>query len=299
MKTVKAPREVREIIDRLKRDGASVGLIPTMGALHEGHASLVRLARSRSGFVVASIFVNPKQFGPREDRGRYPRAFDGDCRLLESLGCDLLFHPADGDLYSHADRTRVAVEGLSDVLCGTSRSGHFHGVTLVVAKLFNIVRPDEAYFGQKDAQQAVIIQRMAADLDVPVRIVLGPTIREADGLAMSSRNVYLDDSSRASAPAIYRSLRAAKERVEAGDRDPVAVAAGVARMMREGGFEVEYASVVDGAALEAIERIEGIVLIACAGKIGGTRLIDNIALRVAGTKVEEILLMFPEWSRYA
>ena len=299
MKTVKAPREVREIIDRLKRDGASVGLVPTMGALHEGHASLVRLARSRSGFVVASIFVNPKQFGPREDLGRYPRSFDEDRRLLESLGCDLLFSPDDRDLYSQADRTRVAVEGLSGVLCGVSRSGHFDGVTLVVAKLFNIVRPDEAYFGQKDAQQAVIIQRMAADLDVPVRIVLGPTVREADGLAMSSRNVYLDDSSRASAPAIYRSLRAAKERIEAGDRDPVAVAAGVARMMREGGFDVEYASVVDGAALEAIERIEGIVLIACAGRIGGTRLIDNVALRVAGTKVEEILLMFPEWSRYA
>ncbi|MGD1048346.1 MAG: pantoate--beta-alanine ligase [Candidatus Krumholzibacteriaceae bacterium] len=299
MKTVKAPREVREITDRLKRDGASVGLVPTMGALHEGHASLVRLARSRSDFVVASIFVNPKQFGPREDLGRYPRSFDGDRRLLESLGCDLLFAPADRDLYSSGDRTRVAVEGLSDALCGASRAGHFHGVTLVVAKLFNIVRPDEAYFGQKDAQQAVIIQRMAADLDVPVRIVLGPTIREADGLAMSSRNVYLDDSSRASAPAIYRSLRAAKERIEAGDRDPVAVAAGVARMMREGGFDVEYASVVDGAALGAIERIEGIVLVACAGSIGGTRLIDNIALRVAGTKVEEILLMFPEWSRYA
>jgi pantoate--beta-alanine ligase len=299
MKTVKAPREVREIIDRLKRDGASVGLVPTMGALHEGHASLVRLARSHCRFVVASIFVNPKQFGPKEDIGRYPRSFDEDRRLLESLGCDLLFSPADGDLYSRADRTRVTVGGLSDVLCGASRSGHFHGVTLVVAKLFNIVRPDEAYFGQKDAQQAVIIQRMAADLDVPVRIVLGPTIREADGLAMSSRNVYLDDSSRASAPAIYRSLRAAKERIETGDRDPVAVAAGVARMMREGGFEVEYASVVDGAALEAIERIEGIVLIACAGRIGGTRLIDNIALRVAGPKVEEILLMFPEWSRYA
>jgi len=299
MKTVKAPREVREIIDRLKRDGASIGLVPTMGALHEGHASLVRLARSRSRFVVASVFVNPKQFGPREDLGRYPRSFDEDRRLLENLGCDLLFHPVDGDLYSHADRTRVAVDGLSDALCGASRSGHFHGVTLVVAKLFNIVRPDEAYLGQKDAQQAVIIQRMAADLDVPVRIVLGPTIREADGLAMSSRNVYLDESSRARAPAIYRSLRAAKERVGAGDRDPVAVAAGVARMMREGGIEVEYASVVDGATLEAIERIDGVVLIACAGRIGGTRLIDNVALKVAGTKVEEILLMFPEWSRYA
>jgi pantoate--beta-alanine ligase len=299
MKIVKAPREVRKIIDRLRRDDVSVGLVPTMGALHEGHASLVRLSRSRSGFVVVSLFVNPKQFGPSEDLGRYPRSFDDDRRLLESLECDVLFHPGDQDLYSRADRTRVSVEGLSDVLCGASRSSHFNGVALIVAKLFNIVRPDEAYFGQKDAQQAVIIQRMAADLDFPVRIVLGPTIREADGLAMSSRNVYLDRSSRASAPAMYRSLRAAKERIEAGDRDPVAIAAEVSRLMGEGGFEVEYASVVDGGTLGAVERIEGVVLIACAGRIGGTRLIDNIALRVAGTKVEEILLTFPEWSRYA
>jgi pantoate--beta-alanine ligase len=299
MKTLTSPREVRAAVDEARAARLRVGFVPTMGALHEGHASLVRTARSRTSFVIASIFVNPKQFGPREDLARYPRPIERDIRFLEELGCDLLFHPGERDLYSSADRTRITVEGLSDGLCGASRAGHFQGVVLVVAKLLNIVRPDEAYFGQKDAQQAVIIQRMAADLDIPVHIVLGPTVREPDGLAMSSRNAYLDDAARARASAIYRALRAARERVEAGERSAGAVCGMMASAMREGGIDVEYAAVVDGATLSTLERIEGTVLLACAGRIGGVRLIDNVALRVSGGTVEETLLEFPRWSRYA
>jgi pantoate--beta-alanine ligase len=299
MKIVTTPREVREIVGRARSAGVRVGFVPTMGALHEGHASLVRMARARTSYVVASIFVNPRQFGPKEDLARYPRTFEADRRLLEDLGCDLLFLPAASDLYSPADRTMVSVEGLSDVLCGAARIGHFQGVILIVAKLFNIVGSDEAYFGQKDAQQAVVIQRMAADLDFPVSIVLGPTVREADGLAMSSRNVYLDAASRMKAPVIYRSICAARGRIEAGERNPTPLGAMMASFMREGGIDVEYAVVVDGGTLRTIERIEGTVLIAAAGAIAGTRLIDNVALRVSGSEVEETTLAFPEWSRYA
>ena len=299
MKIVTAPREARRTTDEIRKAGARIGFVPTMGALHEGHASLVRMARARTGFVVASIFVNPKQFGPREDFSRYPRTFEADSGMLADLGCDLLFHPGGADLYSPADRTRISVEGMSDVLCGASRRDHFDGVALVVAKLLNIVGPDEAFFGQKDAQQALVIQRMAADLDFPVAILLGPTVREADGLAMSSRNRYLDPEARAKAPAMYAGLAAARTRIEAGERAPAPLAALMSGTMRAAGFDVEYASVVDGAALMPLERIEGTVLLACAGRIGGTRLIDNVALRVSGTKVEEIVLEFPEWSRYA
>jgi len=299
MKTVTTPREARRTIDEVKKTGARIGFVPTMGALHEGHASLVRMARARTGFVVASIFVNPKQFGPKEDLSRYPRTFEADSSMLGDLGCDLLFYPNDADLYSLADRTRISVEGVSDVLCGAARRGHFHAVALVVAKLFNIIGPDEAFFGQKDAQQAIVIQRMAVDLDFPVTILLGPTVREADGLAMSSRNRYLDPEARSKAPAMYAGLAAARTRIGAGERDPVPLAAMMTGTMRAAGFDVEYASVVDGATLGPVERIEGTVLLACAGRIGGTRLIDNVALRVSGAKVDEIVLEFPEWSRYA
>lgn len=299
MKTVTTPREARRTVDEVRKTGARIGFVPTMGALHEGHASLIRMARARTGCVVASIFVNPKQFGPREDFSRYPRTFEVDRRMLGDLGCDILFHPDAADLYSPADRTRISVEGISDLLCGAARHGHFHGVALVVAKLLNIIGPDEAFFGQKDAQQALVIQRMAADLDFPVSIRLGPTVREADGLAMSSRNRYLDPEARAKAPAMYAGLSAARAAVEAGERDPGPLDAMMAGTMRAAGFDVEYACAVDGATLGPLARIEGTVLLACAGRIGGTRLIDNVALRVSGAKVEEIVLEFTEWSRYA
>ncbi len=299
MKIVTTPREVRRTVDEIRKAGARVGFVPTMGALHEGHASLVRMARAHTDYVVASIFVNPKQFGPKEDFSRYPRSFEADRSMLEDLGCDLLFHPDGADLYSAADRTRISVGGLSDVLCGAARRDHFQGVALVVAKLFNIIGPDAAFFGQKDAQQALVIQRMAADLDFPVAIRLGPTVREADGLAMSSRNRYLDPEARAKAPAMYAGLAAARAAIEAGERDPAPLAAMMTDTMRAAGFDVEYASAVDGATLGPLERIGGAVLLACAGRIGGTRLIDNVALSVSDGKVEEIVLEFPEWSRYA
>ncbi len=219
--------------------------------------------------------------------------------MLGNLGCDLLFHPDGADLYSAADRTRISVEGISDVLCGSSRRDHFQGVALVVAKLFNIIGPDEAFFGQKDAQQALVIQRMAADLDFRVAIRLGPTVREADGLAMSSRNRYLDPEARAKAPSMYAGLVSARRGIEAGERVPAPLAGMMTGAMRAAGFDVEYAAVLDGAALGPLERIEGTVLLACAGRIGGTRLIDNVALRVSDGRVEEIVLEFPEWSRYA
>lgn len=298
MKIIESPKQVRGECVAARHRGAKIGLVPTMGALHDGHASLVRLARERCSFVVVSIFVNPKQFGPNEDFARYPRTMNRDSQLLRRLGCDLLFAPSEKDLYSSHDRTRISIEGLSDVLCGSVRRGHFDGVALVVAKLLNIVGPDEAFFGQKDAQQAVIIQRMVADLDIPVKVVIGPTIREPDGLAMSSRNAYLDADTRSKAPAMYGALLEAKKRIEKGARSSAAIKSLIESRMRNAGFDVDYAEVVNGETLEPIENISGKVLIACAGRLGGTRLIDNVALKVLGERVEEILLEFPEWSRY-
>jgi pantoate--beta-alanine ligase len=298
MLTVRTPAEVRGAVGGIKRRGKVVGFVPTMGGLHDGHASLVRLARDRTDFVVASIFVNPKQFGPREDLARYPRDEQRDREILEGLGCDLLFAPSTNAVYSPADRTRVHVEGLSEVLCGSTRIGHFDGVALIVAKLFNIVQPDIAFFGQKDAQQAVVIQRMAADLDFPVRILLGPTIRETDGLAMSSRNTYLSGEARVRAAELYRALRGARRGIEEGDRDPRALERGMRETLARAGFDVDYAAIVDAETLRPLETLEGRILVAAAGRIGGTRLIDNIALDCRGDAVKEILLEFPEWRRY-
>lgn len=289
---------MREILQGVRRAGRRIGFVPTMGALHEGHNSLIRMARERTEYVVVSIYVNPRQFGPGEDLASYPRVEERDCIILEGLGCDLAFLPSDRELYSPSDSTRISVGGLSETLCGVFRSGHFDGVALVVAKLFNIVQPDIAFFGQKDAQQAVIIQRMTADLDFPVGIVLGPTVREPDGLAMSSRNSYLKEDERRQAAAIYGALVGARSSIEEGWRDPGRLKSALRRMIGDAGIEVEYAEIVDGATLKPVSGIEGTVLVAVAGRLGGTRLIDNIALRVTGDRVEEILLEFPEWSRY-
>ncbi len=298
MKTVKTPAAVREALSDVRLAGKRIGLVPTMGALHGGHTGLVRMARGRTDCVVVSIFVNPKQFAPREDFERYPRDEAGDAAILMELGCDLLFLPSEEDLFSPMDRTRIAVGDLSDVLCGLARPGHFQGVALIVAKLFNIVQPDEAFFGQKDAQQAVIIQRMAADLDFPVRIKLGPTARETDGLALSSRNRYLNRNERNRATALFAGLHDAKTRIERGERRAGVVRDALRRIMEGAGFDVEYADVVDGERLTPLERIEGTVLVAVAGRLGETRLIDNIALSVREEYVEEIVLEFPAWSRY-
>jgi len=298
MKKATSPAEAAAYLAEARSRGLSIGLVPTMGALHEGHLSLVRMSLERSGLTAVSLFVNPKQFGEGEDLDRYPRTEEQDAGLLEELGCGLLFMPAADSLYSEADRTSVSVRELGDGLCGASRPGHFDGVLLVVAKLFNIIRPDFAFFGQKDAQQAVIIQRMAADLDFPVRILLGPTVREDDGLAMSSRNRYLSGKERALAPAMRGGLLDAAEAIGKGERDAKRIRDIVTARMKEAGFEIDYVELVDGATLRSLERAEGTVLLAAAGKLGTTRLIDNIALRIGTEGASETLLEFPEWSRY-
>jgi pantoate--beta-alanine ligase len=298
MKKATSAADAAGIIAEAKRKGLSIGLVPTMGALHEGHLSLVRMSRESSDFTAVSLFVNPKQFGPSEDLDKYPRKEDQDEKLLEELGVDLLFMPEKDSLYSDSDSTRISMNNLGDHLCGASRPGHFDGVLLIVAKLFNIISPDHAWFGQKDAQQAVIIQRMAADLDFKVRIYLGPTIREPDGLAMSSRNSYLSEEERKRAPAIRKGLLRAAEALEKGERDPKKLTNTVKTLMTNSGFEIDYVELVDGATLQPAERAEGTILLAAAGRLGATRLIDNIAMEVTPDKARETLLEFPEWSRF-
>ena len=295
---VRDPAGVRERVAAARGGGLSIGFVPTMGALHDGHLSLVRLGLERTSYMAVSIFVNPKQFGPKEDYARYPRDEEIDAALLEKAGCDLLFAPSERDLYSSGDRTRITVGGLDEFLCGSSRPGHFNGVALVVAKLFNIVQPDEAYFGQKDAQQAVIIQRMAADLDFPVRIVVGPTVREDDGLAMSSRNAYLSADERGRAVALYEALTAARKAVEEGERVPEALKRLMISRLSRSELDIDYAEVVDAATMRPVATVDGLVLVAVAARLGETRLIDNIVLRVSPGGVEEARLEFPEWSRY-
>ena len=297
MKKATSLTEAAGILAEVRRKDLSIGLVPTMGALHEGHISLVKMSLARSGYTAVSIFVNPKQFGEGEDLDEYPRTEDKDAALLEELGCDLLFMPGPGALYSDSDRTSVSLSGLGDYLCGADRPGHFDGVLLVVSKLFNIIRPDYAFFGQKDAQQAVIIQRMAADLDFPVRIFLGPTVREEDGLAMSSRNRYLSREERAKAPKMREGLLAAAGAIEKGERDASAVKDIVTASMDTGGFEIDYVECVDGGTLQPLQSVDGTVLLAAAGKLGATRLIDNIAMEVGRDGAAETLLEFPEWSR--
>lgn len=299
MKIVRTPAEARSSLGEFRRAGRRIGFVPTMGMLHEGHLSLIRLAMRRNNFTVVSIFVNPKQFVPGEDFMQYPRDESRDAGMLEEIGCDMLFLPADRDLYSPEGRTRIDVEDLANRLCGASRSGHFQGVLLIVAKLLNIVQPDEAFFGQKDAQQAVVVQRMVADLDFPVRIVIGRTAREPDGLAMSSRNEYLEGQERARAAALYKALSEVKRLIEGGERDAEELISAMRRVMKVAGVEVDYTEVVDGRTLRSIAKLEGIVLVAVAGRVGRARLIDNMAFRISGDTVEEILLEFPEWSRYA
>jgi pantoate--beta-alanine ligase len=298
MRKATSPGEARKYIVAERKSGKSIGFVPTMGALHSGHESLIRMARSRADYLVVSIYVNPRQFGPDEDFEEYPRVLEKDRRLLGRLGCDLVFIPESGSIYSEHDRTSVHVSGLTDHLCGDSRPGHFDGVSLVVAKLFNIVQPDFAFFGQKDAQQAVVIQRMAADLDFPVRVVIGPTVREEDGLAMSSRNAYLSGEERERAVAIYSGLREAVDALEKGERDAERLKRIVDRRMNRAGFDVDYVEIVDTASLEPIEKVGGRILIAAAGRLGDTRLIDNVSLAVGDDGVAETPPSFPEWSRY-
>jgi len=258
-----------------------LGFVPTMGALHEGHLSLVRAARAQSDAVAASIFVNPTQFGPNEDFAKYPRSLDRDCELLKKEGVDFLFAPSVEEMYPAGAITYVTVEGMSDKLCGKSRPGHFRGVTTVVSKLFNIVGSDVAFFGQKDAAQLAIIRRMVRDQNLPVEIVGCPIVREPDGLAMSSRNAYLDPQQRKSALVLSRALKEVERRFVGGEcsADQL-VSAGRAVFASEPGARLDYLEIVDPNTLDPIATIAGPALVAVAGFAGTTRLIDNVVLHV-------------------
>lgn len=277
--TLSTVQDVRRQVADARRQGRSVGLVPTMGALHAGHASLIRAARQDTGLVVVSIFVNPTQFGPAEDFNRYPRSLERDLALCRQEQADLVFTPEPSLMYPPGFRTFVEVHQLQDVLCGASRPGHFRGVATVVLKLFNIVRPDVAYFGQKDAQQCRIIQQMVADLDVPIHIHVAPTVREPDGLALSSRNQYLDADQRRQANVLYQALQEARARVKGGVRDTATLRqAMVARIHSAPAAVLDYAEVVDPQTLQPVDRLHGEVLVALAVKFGSTRLIDNLLL---------------------
>jgi pantoate--beta-alanine ligase len=269
--------ELRGHLASARADARRIGLVPTMGALHEGHLQLCDLARAATDTVVLSIFVNPLQFAPTEDFARYPRDLERDARLVESRGVDIVFAPGQTEVYPDgAARVRVHAPELSGVLCGRFRPGHFEGVLTVVAKLFNMVQPHCAVFGQKDLQQAVLIRRMARDLDFPIDIVVGPIVREADGLAMSSRNAYLSADERRSALALYRSLQAAQQAFENGATAPDAVAAAAAATLEaEAGVTAQYVEVVDPETLSRPDRAERGHAVAVAAHVGGTRLIDN------------------------
>jgi len=263
-----------------RREGKSLGLVPTMGALHEGHLSLVRAAKAQCDLVVVSIFVNPLQFGPNEDLAKYPRNFDRDRDLLAKEGADFIFAPSVEEMYPPGAVTYVTVEGLSDKLCGGSRPGHFRGVTTVVSELFNIVEPGRAFFGQKDAAQSIIIRRMVRDLNIPVRVVVCPIVREPDGLAMSSRNAYLDAGQRKSALVLYRSLTAVQERFDQGERKAhVLVDAGKQTLAHEPLVRLDYFEIVDPETLDPVDDLSRGGLVAVAAFLGNVRLIDNIVLR--------------------
>jgi pantoate--beta-alanine ligase len=273
--------KTRKIIAQAKSAGAKIGLVPTMGALHEGHFSLIKAAKKQTGFVVVSIFVNPTQFGPGEDLAKYPRPFDADVKACKELGVDVIFAPTDKEVYPEKNITWVNVEKLSETLCGKSRPGHFRGVTTVCAKLFNVVQPDAAFFGQKDAQQAVIIQRMVADLNMPLKIVVCPTVREKDGLAMSSRNKYLDAAQRKYAALLYASLQEAEMLIRGGMRKSGEIVGEMEKILKiSKQVKVEYISIVNAETLDELDDVRGKVLIAVAAKLGAARLIDNIMLDV-------------------
>ncbi len=274
-------KEVRAIIAGWKKEGLSVGLAPTMGYLHEGHQSLIEQAAKDNDRVVASIFVNPMQFGPNEDLANYPRDLERDLARCESAGAHLVFHPEPVVMYPPEFHTTVEVSELTTGLCGKSRPTHFLGVCTVVCKLFNIIAPDRAYFGQKDAQQLAVIKRMARDLDIPVEVIGCPIVREPDGLAKSSRNAYLQPDERTAARVLNRSLRLAEEAVAAGERDSQILMSIIRDVMTaESRVRIDYIEIVDPNSMRPLPRLEGSVLIAVAAYVGKARLLDNTVVNV-------------------
>jgi pantoate--beta-alanine ligase len=276
MRTVRTVAELREALGDLPRP---LGLVPTMGAFHDGHLSLIRRAREENETLVVSLFVNPAQFGPNEDFDAYPRDEERDARLAEAEGVDILFAPGVDEIYPPDHQTYVVMDGIATILEAEERgTSHFKGVITVVTKLFNMVGPDRAYFGQKDAQQVLVIRKLVRDLNFPVEIVVCPTIREPDGLALSSRNVYLLGPERERATALSRSLRAADEAVESGERDPGKVLAVARAVLEEAGIEPEYLELRSLEDLSPVERVNGSTLLAVAARVGRARLIDNAIL---------------------
>jgi pantoate--beta-alanine ligase len=279
MKVCDTIRDMRAASRAARRDGVRLGLVPTMGALHEGHLSLIRAAKASCHVVAASIFVNPTQFGPNEDLAKYPRPFERDRELLENEGVDLLFAPSVDEMYPSGAVTWVTVEELSGKLDGRSRPGHFRGVTTIVTKLFHAVEPDTAFFGQKDAAQVAITRRMVRDLTFPVEIVVCPIVREPDGLAMSSRNAYLDPQQRKQALVLPRSLTRVKQMADAGERDAARLVAAAQKVFSgEPACRLDYFEIVDPDSLDPVNNVAKGALVAVAAFVGTTRLIDNILL---------------------
>lgn len=282
MLVIEKIQELRKILTGLANRDMKVGLVPTMGYLHEGHLSLIRRAKAENDLVVVSIFVNPAQFGPNEDFQRYPRDLERDQELAEAAGTDILFAPEVGEMYPEGYQTYVEVTGgVARRMCGASRPGHFRGVATVVLKLFNIVEPDRAYFGEKDAQQLRVIRRMARDLNLKVEIIGCPIVREADGLALSSRNVYLNQAERKAALILYRTLSRAKELIEIGERDAAVLREQLIKTIAaEPSASLDYLEIADSESLEPVAKLTGEIIIALAVRIGTTRLIDNMVFRL-------------------
>ena len=275
--------EMQKKAEGLRLQGKRIGVVPTMGSLHEGHLSLIRTALLHADYVITTLFVNPTQFGPKEDFSRYPRDFERDLSLASNAGCDILFAPETRDMYPEGYSAFVSVEGITDVLEGKSRPGHFRGVTTVVAKLFNITKPHVAVFGQKDAQQAAVIRQMTKDLNFAIQIIVAPIVREVDGLAMSSRNAYLTPQQRKEAVVLSRSLKLAEQRVAEGARECREIIREMADLITKNSTgEIDYISVADNRTLKELDRADDgkEILVSMAVRFGSTRLIDNTVLRV-------------------
>jgi pantoate--beta-alanine ligase len=283
MRIISKVKEMQKVADELRKEGKIIGVVPTMGYLHEGHLSLIRLAKEKSDVVITTIFVNPLQFAPNEDYDRYPRDFERDVKLAQSAGCDIIFHPSVEEMYPQNFLTYVEVDKLTKVLEGEFRPTHFRGVTTVVAKLFNITKPHIAVFGQKDAQQALIIKQMVRDLNFDIEIIVAPIVREPDGLAMSSRNVYLSDSERKDATVLYESLKLAEKLIENGERNSKNIILKMEELIKsKPTAKIDYIAIVEPETLEKVETLsEGKeYLIALAVRIGSTRLIDNTIVKI-------------------
>jgi pantoate--beta-alanine ligase len=277
MEIITAISEMQSLADALRKQGRTIGLVPTMGFLHEGHFSLMRQARRECDAVAVSIFVNPAQFGPGEDFASYPRDSEGDRKKCETGGVDVLFMPATNEMYPDGPSVCVTVEGISDILEGAVRPGHFRGVATVVAKLFNIVKPHKAFFGQKDYQQCAVIKRMVRGLNLEVEVVVMPTVREQDGLAMSSRNSYLNIEERRAAAAVHRALRTAERLVKAGVKEPVQLKDTMRAVLHEEqGLSIDYIEIAHQDTLAQLETVKDKIVILVAVRLGRTRLIDNL-----------------------